>query len=142
MIGPNNRPLEGMLNWASARIDGEWVARRAETREGGHFAIAVPDGSFSLIVYTSEEECSIGWCGRRDSPQFEKWQPALRWTAKASKTSWSGSRTNRVPCHVYEWRAEPERPSNADNGESSPGVGLAGGPDGTVNGTIFEIWLG
>ena len=52
-----------MLIRAEARIDGEWVARRAETREGGHFAIAVPDGSFSLKVYASEEECSIGWYG-------------------------------------------------------------------------------
>ena len=62
VIGPNNQPLEGILLWAWAgRTDNSGNAR---TREDGSFAIAVPDGSFTLDLYAADEGCTfVGWYG-------------------------------------------------------------------------------
>ena len=57
VIGPNNQPLEGILLWAWAeRTDNSGNAR---TREDGSFAIAVPDGSFTLDLYAAGEGCTF-----------------------------------------------------------------------------------
>ena len=62
VIGPNNQPLEGIFLWA-------WAGRRedsgnATTGEDGSFAIVIPDGSFTLDVYATDEGCTfVGWYG-------------------------------------------------------------------------------
>ena len=62
VIGPNGRPLEGIGLWAWAgSVDN---SGNAMTGEDGAFAIAVPDGSFTLDVYAPGEGCTfIGWYG-------------------------------------------------------------------------------
>ena len=62
VIGPNGRPLEGIVLWAWAgSVDN---SGNAMTGEDGAFAIAVPDGSFTLDVYAPGEGCTfIGWYG-------------------------------------------------------------------------------
>ena len=57
VIGPNNQPLEGIGLWA-------WHGPVADsgfgrTGEDGSFAIAVPDGSFTLDVYAPGEGCTF-----------------------------------------------------------------------------------
>ena len=60
VIGPNGRPLEGIGLWAGS-VDN---SGNAMTGEDGAFAIAVPDGSFTLDVYAPGEGCTfIGWYG-------------------------------------------------------------------------------
>ena len=59
VIGPNNRPLEGIGLWAWAgSVDN---SGNAMTGEDGAFAIAVPDGSFTLDVYAPGEGCTLNW---------------------------------------------------------------------------------
>ena len=61
VVGPNNQPLEGIYLWAGG-WDGSGGS--ATTGEDGAFAIAVPDGSFSLDVYAAGEGCTfVGWYG-------------------------------------------------------------------------------
>ena len=57
VIGPNNQPLEGIGLWA-------WHGPVADsgfgrTGEDGSFAIAVPDGSFTLDVHAPGEGCNF-----------------------------------------------------------------------------------
>ena len=57
VVGPNNQPLEGIGLWA-------WQGTRADsrfgrTKEDGSFAMPVPDGSFTLLVYAPGEGCTF-----------------------------------------------------------------------------------
>ena len=57
VIGPNNQPLEGIGLWAWQGSGADSAFGR--TTEGGSFAIAVPDGSFTLLVYAPGEGCTF-----------------------------------------------------------------------------------
>ncbi len=62
VIGPNNQPLEGIFLWAWAGSEDDSVT--ATTGEDGSFAMVVPDGSFTMYVYATEETCTLmGWHG-------------------------------------------------------------------------------
>ena len=62
VIGPNNQPLEGIFLWAWAGSEDNSVT--ATTGEDGSFAMVVPDGSFTMYVYATEETCTLmGWHG-------------------------------------------------------------------------------
>ena len=62
VVGPNDQPLEGILLWAWAGSADN--GGNATTGEGDSFAIAVPDGSFTLDVHIIGRECThVGWYG-------------------------------------------------------------------------------
>ena len=62
VIGPNSQPLEGLFLWAWAGSEDNSVT--ATTGEDGSFGMVVPDGSFTMFVYATEETCTLmGWHG-------------------------------------------------------------------------------
>ena len=57
VVGPDNQPLEGIRLWAWQGSRANSALRR--TKEDGTFAIPVPDGSFTLLVYVPGEGCTF-----------------------------------------------------------------------------------
>ena len=57
VVGPDNQPLEGigLLAWQGSRADSGF----GRTKEDGSFALPVPDGSFTLLVYAPGEGCNV-----------------------------------------------------------------------------------